>query len=139
MFYPSCPPVLLGITFHEKPFEKDAFKDKSSKELAPSKSLLTLDVFDPLHPPLIDFHVTKALSGFTISLLKLFSNKFFEPGIKNAMVFRILEDSGSKLWKDKAIPTISIDGLQSSLHKMGNSYLLSLFFIELTSILLAWP
>ncbi|GKF84105.1 hypothetical protein Tco_0249003, partial [Tanacetum coccineum] len=44
---------------------------------------------------------------------------------------------GSILWKDKAIPTISIDGLQSSLHKVGN--LLSLFFIELTSILLAWP
>ncbi|GKB90631.1 hypothetical protein Tco_0962903 [Tanacetum coccineum] len=42
---------------------------------------------------------------------------------------------GSILWKDKAIPTISIDGLQSSLHKVGN--LLSLFFIELTSILLA--
>ncbi|GJY19348.1 hypothetical protein Tco_0390839 [Tanacetum coccineum] len=82
-----------GITFHEKPFEKDAFKDKSSKELAPSKSLLTLDVFDPLHPPLIDFHVTKALSGFTFSLLKIFSKKFFEPGINNATVFRILEDS----------------------------------------------
>ncbi|GJX59381.1 hypothetical protein Tco_0290771 [Tanacetum coccineum] len=76
-----------GITFHEKPFEKDAFKDKSSKELAPSKSLLTLDVFDPLHPPLIDFHVTKALSGFTFSLLKLCSKKFFEPGIKNATVY----------------------------------------------------
>ncbi|GKA67385.1 reverse transcriptase domain-containing protein [Tanacetum coccineum] len=29
-----------GITFHEKPFEKDAFKDKSSKELAPSKAHL---------------------------------------------------------------------------------------------------
>ncbi|GKE91977.1 hypothetical protein Tco_1573072, partial [Tanacetum coccineum] len=43
------------------------------------------------------------------------------------------------LWKDKAIPTISIDGLQSSLHKWENSYLLSLFFIELTSILLARP
>ncbi|GKA87239.1 reverse transcriptase domain-containing protein [Tanacetum coccineum] len=52
-----------GITFHEKSFEKDAFKDKSSKELAPSKALLTLDVFDPLHPPLMDFHVTKAFSG----------------------------------------------------------------------------
>ncbi|GJY90590.1 hypothetical protein Tco_0505786 [Tanacetum coccineum] len=76
-----------GITFHEKPFEKDAFKDKSSKELAPSKSLLTLDVFDPLHPPLMDFHVTKAFSGFTFSLLKLFSKKFFEPGIKNATVY----------------------------------------------------
>ncbi|GJW11094.1 hypothetical protein Tco_1576921 [Tanacetum coccineum] len=44
-------------------FEKDAFKDKSSKELASSKALLTLDVFDPLHPPLMDFHVTKAFSG----------------------------------------------------------------------------
>ncbi|GJS45006.1 hypothetical protein Tco_0595127 [Tanacetum coccineum] len=76
-----------GITFHEKPFEKDAFKDKSSKELAPSKSLLTLDVFDPLHPPLIDFHVTKAFFGFTFSLLKIFSKKCFEPGIKNATVY----------------------------------------------------
>ncbi|GJV41307.1 hypothetical protein Tco_1419747 [Tanacetum coccineum] len=37
-------------------FEKDVFDDKSSKELAPSKALLTLDVFDPLHPPLMDFH-----------------------------------------------------------------------------------
>ncbi|GJV33711.1 reverse transcriptase domain-containing protein [Tanacetum coccineum] len=91
-----------GITFHEKPFEKDAFKDKSSKELAPSKSLLTLDVFDPLHPPLIDFHVTKALSGFTFSLLKLFSKKFFEPGIKNATVFRILEDSWFKIVEEQS-------------------------------------
>ncbi|GJX01516.1 reverse transcriptase domain-containing protein [Tanacetum coccineum] len=86
-----------GITFHGKSFEKDAFKDKSSKELAPSKALLTLDVFDPLHPPLMDFHVTKAFSGFTFSLLKLFSKKFFEPGIKNATVFRILEASWFKI------------------------------------------
>ncbi|GKC30894.1 hypothetical protein Tco_1038188 [Tanacetum coccineum] len=46
-----------------------------------------LDVFDPLHPPLMDFHVTKAFSGFTFSLLKIFSKKFFEPGIKNATVY----------------------------------------------------
>ncbi|GKC98567.1 hypothetical protein Tco_1168842, partial [Tanacetum coccineum] len=85
-----------GITFHEKPFEKDAFKDKSSKELAPSKALLTLDVFDPLHPPLMDFHVTKAFSGFS-GFWKI---------------------HGSILWKDKAMPTISIDDLQSSLHKV---------------------
>ncbi|GJW23016.1 hypothetical protein Tco_0033638 [Tanacetum coccineum] len=39
-----------GITIHGKSFEKDVFNDKSSKELAPSKALLTLDVFDPLHP-----------------------------------------------------------------------------------------
>ncbi|GJS58408.1 hypothetical protein Tco_0653192 [Tanacetum coccineum] len=101
-----------GITFHEKSFEKDAFKDKSSKELAPSKALLTLDVFDPLHPPLMDFHVTKAFFGFS-GFWKL---------------------HGSILWKDKAMPTISIDGFQSSLHKVGN---LILVFIELTSILLA--
>ncbi|GJR69135.1 hypothetical protein Tco_0015200 [Tanacetum coccineum] len=68
-------------------FDKDAFKDKSSKELAPSKALLTLDVFDPLHPPLMDFNVTKAFSGFTFSILKIFSKKFFEPGIKNATVY----------------------------------------------------
>ncbi|GKA15576.1 hypothetical protein Tco_0695323, partial [Tanacetum coccineum] len=74
-------------------FEKDAFKDKNSKELASSKALLTLDVFDTLHPPLMNFHVTKAFSEFTFSLLKIFSKKFFEPGIKNATVFRILEDS----------------------------------------------
>ncbi|GJT27093.1 reverse transcriptase domain-containing protein [Tanacetum coccineum] len=91
-----------GITFHEKPFEKDAFKDKSSKELALSKALLTLDVFDPLHPPLMDFHVTKALSGFTFSLLKLFSKKFFELGNKNATVFRILEDSWFKIVEEQS-------------------------------------
>ncbi|GJR08800.1 hypothetical protein Tco_0791452 [Tanacetum coccineum] len=33
---------------------------------------------------------------------------------------------GSNLWKDKAMPTISIDGLQSSLHKVGNLLSLSL-------------
>ncbi|GJV99779.1 reverse transcriptase domain-containing protein [Tanacetum coccineum] len=44
-------------------------------------------------------------------------------------------NSCSKLWKNKAMPTISIDGLQSSLHKVGN--LLSLSLIELKSILLA--
>ncbi|GJV82709.1 hypothetical protein Tco_1522607 [Tanacetum coccineum] len=75
-------------------FEKDAFKDKSSKELASSKALLTLDVFDPLHPPLMDFHVTKAFFGFTFSLLKIFSKKFFEPGIKNATVYLSYQSSG---------------------------------------------
>ncbi|GJR53238.1 hypothetical protein Tco_1403759 [Tanacetum coccineum] len=91
-----------GITFHEKSFEKDAFKDKSSKELAPSKALLTLDVFDPLHPPLMDFHVTKAFSGFTFSLLKLFSKKFFEPGNNNATVYLSYLVWGGKDNKDKS-------------------------------------
>ncbi|GJU36843.1 reverse transcriptase domain-containing protein, partial [Tanacetum coccineum] len=99
--------INLRITFHEKPFENDAFKDMSSKELAPSKSLLTLDVFDPLHPPLMDFHVTKAFFGFTFSLLKLFSKKFFEPGNKNATVFPdILEDSWFTNGEGQSMPTI---------------------------------
>ncbi|GJR86927.1 hypothetical protein Tco_0210938 [Tanacetum coccineum] len=150
--YPEVLPVSYSTGSEDKVFkpgifDNDAFKDKSSKELAPSKALLTLDVFDPPHPPLMDFHVTKAFSGFTFSILKIFSKKFFEPGIKNALVYLSslvwggFPDFGSfmvqKLWKDKAIPTISIDGLQSSLHKWENSNLLSLFFIELTSILLA--
>ncbi|GJW17202.1 hypothetical protein Tco_0024638 [Tanacetum coccineum] len=118
--YPEVLPTSYSTGSEDKVFkpgifDNDAFKDKSSKELAPSKALLTLDVFDPLHPPLMDFNVTKAFFGFS-GFWKL---------------------HGSKLWKDKAIPTISIDGLQSSLHNLGN--LLSLFFIELTSILLAWP
>ncbi|GKC18987.1 hypothetical protein Tco_1021137, partial [Tanacetum coccineum] len=65
-----------GIIFHEKFFDKDVFKDKSSKELAPSKALLTLDVFDPLHPPLMTFNVTKASSEFTFSIVKIISKKF---------------------------------------------------------------
>ncbi|GKF69443.1 hypothetical protein Tco_0202500, partial [Tanacetum coccineum] len=76
-----------GITIHGKSFDKDAFNDKSSKELASSKTLLTLNVFDPLHPPLINFNVTKAFFGFTFSILKIFSKKSFEPGIKNALVY----------------------------------------------------
>ncbi|GKD97411.1 hypothetical protein Tco_1381308, partial [Tanacetum coccineum] len=76
-------------------FENDAFQDKSSKKLAPSKALLTLEIFNPLHPPLMDFHVTKAFSGFTFSLLKIFSKKFFELGIKNAKVK--IEDKHSML------------------------------------------
>ncbi|GKA32371.1 hypothetical protein Tco_0718738 [Tanacetum coccineum] len=76
-------------------FDNDAFKDKSSKELAPSKALLTLDVFDPPHPPLMDFHVTKAFFGFTFSILKIFSKKFVEPGIKNALNSKL--NTNSKL------------------------------------------
>ncbi|GJR93668.1 hypothetical protein Tco_0265842 [Tanacetum coccineum] len=129
--YPEVLPTSYSTGSEDKVFkpgifDNDAFKDKSSKELAPSKALLTLNVFDPLHPPLMDFHVTKAFSGFTFSLLKLFSKKFFEPGIKNATFSGFWKLHGSKLWKDKAIPTISIDGLQSSLHKVGNLLSLSL-------------
>ncbi|GKD71882.1 hypothetical protein Tco_1325972 [Tanacetum coccineum] len=60
-----------GITFHEKSFEKF---DKSSKELAPSKALLTLDVFDPLHPPLMDFHVFRILEDSWFKFVEEQSN-----------------------------------------------------------------
>ncbi|GJS74524.1 hypothetical protein Tco_0707365 [Tanacetum coccineum] len=75
-------------------FDNDAFKDKSSKELAPSKALLTLDVFDPLHPPLMDFNVTKAFFGFTFSILKIFSKKFVEPGINKCFVYSFISSFG---------------------------------------------
>ncbi|GKD67227.1 hypothetical protein Tco_1309335, partial [Tanacetum coccineum] len=95
-----------GITFHGKSFEKDVFEDKSSKELAPSKALLTLDVFDPLHPPLMDFHVTKAFSGFKFSSLKLFSKQFVDPGIKNVLVYLAYlvwgEEEEKRLAREKA-------------------------------------
>ncbi|GKD05565.1 hypothetical protein Tco_1180539 [Tanacetum coccineum] len=77
--------------------EDKVFKPGICDNVLTRKSSLTLDVFDPLHPPLMDFHVTKAFFGFTFSLLKIFSKKFFEPGIKNATVFRILEASWFKI------------------------------------------
>ncbi|GJT67557.1 reverse transcriptase domain-containing protein [Tanacetum coccineum] len=40
--------------------------------------------------------------------------------------FPDFREIGSILWKNKAMPTISIDGLQSSLHKVGNLISLSL-------------
>ncbi|GKB28055.1 hypothetical protein Tco_0867456 [Tanacetum coccineum] len=128
-----------GITFHGKSFEKDVFNDKSSKELAPSKALLTLDVFDPPHPPLMNFNVTKAFSEFTFSILKIFSKKFVEPGIKNVLFFTGYMDASwfQYVWKDKGNSTIAIDVLILLFknEKTTNHYLW--FFIELNSILLA--
>ncbi|GJU14352.1 hypothetical protein Tco_1142318 [Tanacetum coccineum] len=86
--YPEVLPTSYSTGSEDKIFKPGIFDNVLTR-----KSSLTLDVFDPLHPPLMDFHVTKAFSGFTFSLLKIFSKKFFEPGIKNATVFRILEDS----------------------------------------------
>ncbi|GJV05780.1 reverse transcriptase domain-containing protein [Tanacetum coccineum] len=78
-------------------FDLENFQVEPKNDILNPKVLIfdpgILDVFDPLHPPSMDFHVTKALSGFTFSLLKIFSKKFFLPGINNATVFRILEDS----------------------------------------------
>ncbi|GJR26663.1 hypothetical protein Tco_1102895 [Tanacetum coccineum] len=113
---------LIGITFHRKSFEKDVFEDKSSKELAPSKALLNLDVFDPLHPPLMNFNFTKAFFGFTFSILKRFSIQFVNPASKMLVYlsslywFSDFEDAQVQyVGRTIAIPTISIDGLQSSL------------------------
>ncbi|GJU01496.1 hypothetical protein Tco_1111834 [Tanacetum coccineum] len=86
--YPEVLPASYSTGSEDKVFKPGIFDNVLTR-----KSSLTLKIFDPLHPPLMDFHVTKAFSGFTFSLLKLFSKKFFEPRIKNAKVFRILEDS----------------------------------------------
>ncbi|GJT05613.1 hypothetical protein Tco_0840075 [Tanacetum coccineum] len=80
--YPEVLPASYSTGSEDKVFKPGIFDDELER-----KSSLTLDVFDPLHPPLMDFHVTKAFSGFTFSLLKIFSKKFFEPGIKNATVY----------------------------------------------------
>ncbi|GJU31764.1 hypothetical protein Tco_1175353 [Tanacetum coccineum] len=90
--YPEVLPTSYSTGSEDKVFnpgifDNDAFKDKSSKELAPSKALLTLDVFDPLHPPLMNFNDTKQNFVGSFSLLKIFSKKFVEPGIKNATVY----------------------------------------------------
>ncbi|GJW64777.1 hypothetical protein Tco_0116661 [Tanacetum coccineum] len=117
--YPEVLPASYSTGSEDKVFnpgifDKDAFKDKSSKELAPSKALLTLKIFDPPHPPFMDFNVTKAFFGFTFSLLKIFSKKFFEPGNNNATV---IKDFGQLLWFNNVEGTrqftMSIDGLQS--------------------------
>ncbi|GJT78130.1 hypothetical protein Tco_1044855 [Tanacetum coccineum] len=90
--YPEVLPASYSTGSEDKVFNPGIFDNVLTR-----KSSLTLDVFDPLHPPLMDFNVTKAFFGFTFSLLKIFSKKFYEPGITNAMVFRILEDSWFKI------------------------------------------
>ncbi|GJZ05295.1 hypothetical protein Tco_0538570 [Tanacetum coccineum] len=72
-------PVVLHNILHTGSEDK-VFKPGIFDNVLTRKSSLTLKIFDPLHPPLMDFHVTKAFSGFTFSLLKIFSKKFFEPG-----------------------------------------------------------
>ncbi|GJZ46552.1 hypothetical protein Tco_0594148 [Tanacetum coccineum] len=62
---------------------------------------------------------------FSLGECNLFDieDSFYEKSNKFSGFWKL---HGSILWKDKAIPTISIDGLQSSLHKWENSNLLSL-------------
>ncbi|GKF64438.1 hypothetical protein Tco_0187886, partial [Tanacetum coccineum] len=84
------------FTFTTRSSEKMIDFDLENFQVEPKNDILNpkvlvfdpgiLEIFDPLHPPLMDFHVTKALSGFTFSLLKLFSKQFFEPEIKNATI-----------------------------------------------------
>ncbi|GJV71189.1 hypothetical protein Tco_1491184 [Tanacetum coccineum] len=80
--YPEVLPASYSTGSEDKVFKPGIFYNMLTR-----KSSLTLDVVDPLHPPLMDFHVTKAFSGFTFTLLKIFSKKFFEPGINNATVY----------------------------------------------------
>ncbi|GJT44700.1 hypothetical protein Tco_0953415 [Tanacetum coccineum] len=63
--YPEVLPTSYSTGSEDKVFKPGIFDNVLKR-----KSSLTLDVFDPLHPPLMDFHVTKAFSGFTFSLLK---------------------------------------------------------------------
>ncbi|GJR95692.1 hypothetical protein Tco_0267866 [Tanacetum coccineum] len=119
--YPEVLPASYSTGSEDKVFKPGIFDDELER-----KSSLTLDVFDPLHPPIIDFHVTKAFSGFTFSLLKLFPKNLFDPGTIMLRFSGFWKIHGSILWKNKAMPTISIDGLQSSLHKVGNLLSLSL-------------
>ncbi|GKF21244.1 hypothetical protein Tco_0069882, partial [Tanacetum coccineum] len=89
--------ALFSTINEDKVFNPGILVDKNSKVHEPNVDILNpkvlvfdpgiLDVFDPLHPPLIDFHVAYALFGFTFFLLKLFSKTFFEPGNKNATVY----------------------------------------------------
>ncbi|GJT54702.1 hypothetical protein Tco_0989756 [Tanacetum coccineum] len=77
--YPEVLPVSYSTGSEDKVFnpgifDNDAFKDKSSKELAPSKALLTLDVFDPLHPPLMDFNVFRILEASWFKIVEGQSN-----------------------------------------------------------------
>ncbi|GJZ21462.1 hypothetical protein Tco_0558501 [Tanacetum coccineum] len=80
--YPEVLPTSYSTGSEDKIFKPGIFDNVLTR-----KSSLTLDVFDPLHPPLMDFNVTKAFFGFTFSLLKIFSKKSFEPRIKNAKVY----------------------------------------------------
>ncbi|GJW00796.1 hypothetical protein Tco_1556047 [Tanacetum coccineum] len=53
--YPEVLPTSYSTGSEDK-----VFKPGICDNVLPRKSSLTLDVFDPLHPPLMDFHVTKA-------------------------------------------------------------------------------
>ncbi|GJS99198.1 hypothetical protein Tco_0820368 [Tanacetum coccineum] len=102
---PNVLPTLPTRSFERMlDFDLENFQVEPKNDILNPKVLVfdpgILDVFDPLHPPLMDFHVTKAFSGFTFSLLKLFSKKFFEPGNKNATVYLSYLVWGKDVLKD---------------------------------------
>ncbi|GKA32372.1 hypothetical protein Tco_0718739 [Tanacetum coccineum] len=80
--YPEVLPASYSTGSEDKIFNPGIFDNVLKR-----KSSLTLDVFDPLHPPLMDFLLPKAFSEFIFSLVKIFSKKFVEHGIKNATVY----------------------------------------------------
>ncbi|GKD40297.1 hypothetical protein Tco_1260504, partial [Tanacetum coccineum] len=87
---PNVLPTLPTRSF-ERMLDLENFQVEPQNDILNPKVL----VFDPgifdhvltRKSSLMDFHVTKAFSGFTFSLLKLFPKKFFEPRNKNATVF----------------------------------------------------
>ncbi|GKB63261.1 reverse transcriptase domain-containing protein [Tanacetum coccineum] len=106
-----------------KTFSNPLFEKKDDFPSRNDESILKEEVHKSYLNPLFEETEESFLIGNLAKILRRFSGFW--------------KLHGSILWKDKAIPTISIDDLQFSLHKWENSNLLSLFFIELTSILLA--
>ncbi|GJW25479.1 reverse transcriptase domain-containing protein [Tanacetum coccineum] len=102
--YPEVLPASYSTGSEDKVFKPGIFDDELER-----KSSLTLDTFIPPDPPFIR----------TNSLFREMSQA---RGLFNKQALRgrfsgFWKIHGSNLWKNKAIPTISIDGLQSSLHK----------------------
>ncbi|GJZ61170.1 reverse transcriptase domain-containing protein [Tanacetum coccineum] len=74
--------ILFSTINEDKIFNPGIFDN-----VLPRKSSLTLDVFDPLHPPLMDFYVTKA---FSVHL----RNKSLCRGVINVLFMRIFFNLG---------------------------------------------
>ncbi|GKD55425.1 hypothetical protein Tco_1288812, partial [Tanacetum coccineum] len=74
------PGILVYHAIHDK--NLITLKEKLKENIS-SGTLLAFKkpsfLLPPAEPPLMDFHVTKAFSGFLFSILKLFSKKSFEP------------------------------------------------------------
>ncbi|GJR52857.1 hypothetical protein Tco_1403378 [Tanacetum coccineum] len=122
--YPEVLPVSYSTGSEDKIFNPGIFDNVLKR-----KSSLTLDVFDPLHPPLMDFHVTKAFSGFIFSLLKIFSKKFFEPGIKNAT-----DNDGEKEELRDSMDVVPRDDVDIDVESLATKYPIELKASEVTTV-----